>query len=100
MDDIAEVRAVTVLDGFNVRLEFTDDTTRTIDLDRYLHGPIFAPLRDDPHLFRSATVQDGTISWPNGADIDPEVLYYDLGPDATEDAWRAARAASALTPRP
>lgn len=91
MDDIAEVRDIAVLDGFTVRFTFTDDTIRTIDLDRYLHGPIFDPLRDDPHLFRAATVQDGTIAWPNGADLDPEVLYYDLGPNASEAAWRAAR---------
>ena len=99
MDDIAEVRDITILDGFTVRLSFTDDTIRTIDLDRYLNGPIFDPLRSDPRLFRSATVQDGTIAWPNGADIDPEVLYYDLGPDATEEAWRAARASSEHAPR-
>jgi len=99
MQDIAEVRGLTILDAFKVRLIFTDETVREIDLDRYLQGPIFQPLREDPNLFRAATVQDGTITWPNGADIDPEVLYYDLGPNATEEAWRAARAASEHAPR-
>ena len=99
MQDIAEVRALTVLDAFKVRLIFTDETVREIDLDRYLQGPIFQPLREDPNLFRAATVQDGTITWPNGADIDPDVLYYDLGPNATEEAWRAARASSEHAPR-
>ncbi len=91
MDEVAEVRAVTVLDAFNMRLEFTDGTVREIDLDPYLDGPIFQPLRDYPALFRAAFVDNGTITWPNGADLDPDVLYYDLGPNATEEAWREAR---------
>ena len=31
-------------------------------------------------------VQDGTVAWDNGADIDPDVLYYDLKPAWTEEA--------------
>ena len=66
-------RGVKPLEGFLVRLEFTDGSARTVDLEPYLHGPIFAPVRDDPHLFRSVRVdpEAGTIVWDNGADIDP-----------------------------
>jgi hypothetical protein len=34
------------------------------------------PLREDPKLFRQVRVDDelGTIVWPNGADMDPDVL--------------------------
>ena len=31
-------------------------------------------------MFRSVKVEGGTIAWDNGADIDPDVLYYDLKP--------------------
>jgi hypothetical protein len=51
-----------------------------IDLEPYLHGPIFEPIRKDSSVFRSVTVKGGTIAWDNGADIDPDVLYYDLKP--------------------
>jgi hypothetical protein len=36
---------------------------------------VFAPLRD-LDVFRQVTVDDqlGTIVWPNGADMDPDVL--------------------------
>lgn len=76
------IRSVEPLQGYRVRLEFTDSTTQEIDLQPYLHGPIFAPIRQDPRLFRAVTVDPraGTIVWENGADIDPDVLYKGLPP--------------------
>ena len=76
------IRAVEPLKDFQVRVEFTDGTTKEIDLQRYLHGPIFEPIRTDPQMFRSVKVDPdmGTLIWDNGADIDPDVLYKDLTP--------------------
>ena len=76
------IRAVKALEGFTVRLEFTDGTHKEVDLEIYLRGPIFEPIRNDPQVFRSVRVdpQMGTIVWDNGADIDPDVLYYGLKP--------------------
>ncbi len=81
------IRAVAPLEDFRVRLEFTDDTIKDIDLKPYLRGPIFEPIRRDPHLFRSVKVDPraGTIVWENGADIDPDVLYKGLTPAWMED---------------
>lgn len=41
-------------------------------------GSMFAPLRD-PDVFRQVAVDNelGTIVWPNGADMDPDVLHGD-----------------------
>jgi hypothetical protein len=74
------IRAVEPLRDFQVRLEFTDGTIKVVDLQRYLHGPIFEPMRSDPQLFRSVKVDPrmGSLVWDNGADIDPDVLYKDL----------------------
>jgi hypothetical protein len=77
---LVRVRRVVALKPYNVRIEFEDDTTRIIDLDRYLRGPVFEPIRDNPAMFAKVAVEGGTIAWPNGADIDPDVLYYDLEP--------------------
>ncbi len=70
------------LTGYRVRLGFTDGSAREVDLERYLHGPVFEAIRSDPQVFRSVKVDKrmGTIVWPNGADIDPDVLYYELTP--------------------
>jgi hypothetical protein len=77
---LVRVRAVEPCEGFQVRVTFEDDTQRVIDLEPYLHGPIFEPIRRDPGMFRAMMVEGGTIAWDNGADIDPDVLYYDLTP--------------------
>jgi hypothetical protein len=82
---LIRVQAVTPLEGFLVDVTFTDGTRRVVDLEPYLHGPIFEPIRGDATLFRSAFIDNGTIAWPNGADIDPDVLYHGLAP-----AWREA----------
>lgn len=74
---LVRVRSVEPLEEFRARIEFEDGTAKEIDLDIYLRGPIFEPIRKDPAMFRSMKVEAGTITWPNGADIDPDVLYYD-----------------------
>jgi len=85
---LVAVVSVKVLGGFEVELAFDDGFVRRVDLDPYLHGPIFEPLRADPAAFRSVRVDPelGTISWPNSADIDPEVLRYGLTPASWERA--------------
>lgn len=75
---LVRVRAVAVLDGFRVRLDFRNGEQKEVDIGPYLRGPVFQPIRDDPARFREVAVdaQAGTITWPNGADIDPDVLYH------------------------
>lgn len=81
-EELIRIHGVEVLHDFNVRLEFTDGTTREIDLEPYLHGQVFESLRKDPEAFRTVHVDEcsGTIVWDNGADIDPDVLYHGLTP--------------------
>jgi Protein of unknown function (DUF2442) len=78
----ARIRSVEPLGGFLLRLGFDDGTTREIDLEGELWGPVFEPLRQDPELFRQVRVDEelGTIVWPNGADMDPDVLHGDHPP--------------------
>jgi len=85
---LVRVRSVQPLDGLRVRLIFENDVERDLDLERYLHGPIFEPIRDDPATFRAVRVEGGTIVWENGADIDPDVLYYGLEPAWMTDTER------------
>jgi hypothetical protein len=85
---LMSVCSVEPLDGYKVRLKFSDGMEKVVDLEVYLHGPIFEPVKNDVEFFRSVYVDEdaGTIVWSNGADIDPNVLYYDdLKPAWMED---------------
>ena len=87
------VTSVEPLDGYRVRLGFEDGAQREVDLGIYLHGPVFDSIRRDLAVFRSLKVEHGTVVWPNGADIDPDVLYYGLKPAWVERAGVAAKQA-------
>jgi hypothetical protein len=78
---LVDVTALAILDAYRVQLTFSDQTTKEVDLEPYLSGPIFQPVRDMAY-FRQACMRDGAIAWPNGADIDTQVLRYDLTPAA------------------
>jgi hypothetical protein len=80
------VKSVKMLEGFKVRLTFSDESEKTVDLAPYLRGPIFDPLREDPAKLREVRVDPelGTIVWPNGADICPDVLYHGRTPASQE----------------
>jgi uncharacterized protein DUF2442 len=91
MTQMVRIQSVEALEPFHVRLEFTNDSTREVDLAVYLRGPVFERIRNDPAVFRSVRVDPelGTIVWPNGADIDPDVLYHGLKPAWMEEEMAA-----------
>lgn len=86
---LVRVRSVEPLRDYKVRVSFEDGKRREIDLEPYLHGPIFEPIRSNPAMFRAIKIEGGTIAWDNGADIDPDVLYYNLTPAWMEEAEAA-----------
>ena len=72
--DVVEVRPVV---DYRLWLRFEDGSAGEVDLAAFvIFDGIFTPLRE-PGYFRSVRVDadSGTIAWPNGADLDPDVLY-------------------------
>ena len=82
---LVRVKSVEPLEKFRVRITFKDGVQKEIDLEKFLRGEIFEPIRKNSEMFRSVKVVGGTIGWDNGADIDPDVLYYDLKPAWMEE---------------
>lgn len=71
------VRSVKPLEGYRLRVGFTDGTESDIDVERFLRGPVFEAIRANRSVFEAVSVDPELrrIVWPNGADIDPDVLY-------------------------
>ncbi len=61
---------------YTLRVQFEDDTLRTIDFRPVLKGEVLGALRD-PEIFRQVQIDPEvhTLVWPNGADFDPATLY-------------------------
>jgi len=85
---MVDVTEVDVLHNRVVRLRFSDGSERTVDLAPFLWGPAFEGIADDDELFAQVTVdpETGTVVWPNGADLDPDVLHGDFEPASSAQA--------------
>jgi len=85
---MVRIRTVEVVGGTTVRLGFTDGSNRAVDISPWMRVPVFQPVLDDPALFRAVSVDPvmGTITWPNGADLCPDSLYFGLPPAGPEPA--------------
>ena len=70
------ITTVEPLAGQWVHVHLTDGTERDLDLSPYLWGPVFEEIAADRTLFEQVYVDEisKTLTWPNGADIDPDVL--------------------------
>jgi hypothetical protein len=64
-----------LLGNYNIEVHFDDGSKQVIDFKPVLYGEILGPLRD-PAVFNQVTIDPvaHTLSWPNGADFDPETL--------------------------
>lgn len=66
------------IDGYRLRITFSDGRTGVVNLERMAHEdrrPIFAALRDSKS-FKDFRIDFNTVCWSNGLDLAPEYLYY------------------------
>ncbi|MGA2193986.1 MAG: DUF2442 domain-containing protein [Bryobacteraceae bacterium] len=74
LKDIVVARA---LGDYRLYLRFEDGVEGVVDLAPHLSFQgVFEPLRDQAYFAQvRADPELGTVVWPNGADLDPDVLY-------------------------
>ena len=74
---VKRITHVRVVAGHEVELTFTDGSVGLVDLSPWIahRTGVFGALRD-PSIFAQVSVDAdaGTIVWPNGADLCPDVL--------------------------
>ena len=77
-----DVIAVEYLSDHRLLLTFESGEQREVDVASLVRfDGVFEPL-DDLDFFRQVRVEPdiGTITWPNGADLCPDVLYQNSRP--------------------
>lgn len=72
----ARIVHVEYLGELTIGLSFDDGLRRELDLEPMLHGGALDELRD-PERFAEVGLDDvaGTVCWPTGLDLDPDVLH-------------------------
>jgi hypothetical protein len=79
---LVRIREAKPLDDHRVELRLTDGRVIERDLARLLAGPVFEEIRNVGARFKELRVENGTLVWPNGADLCPDVLIWDGLPPA------------------
>jgi hypothetical protein len=76
------VTSVRVLGRYVVELTFDEGSVKVIDLEPFLWGEMFEPVKADYDFFMKVEIEKdaGTITWPNGADLSPRTLYVESKP--------------------
>jgi len=74
---IPVVTGVTTGDDYRLLLRFDDGTSGSVDVSAMISFTgVFEPLNDLDYFARVRVDEElGSIVWPNGADLDPIVLY-------------------------
>lgn len=69
------VKGYEIVGLYRIRVVFDDGSVQVINFEPVLYGEMWGPLRDVA-LFNQVTIDPiaHTLSWPNGADFDPETL--------------------------
>jgi uncharacterized protein DUF2442 len=77
---LIRIREVLPVESFRLRLTLTDGSIVERDITDLLTGPMFETIAKDPLAFRQVKVESGTVVWPNGADLCPDVLIWGGAP--------------------
>ena len=74
---LKDIVAAKAIGGHRLHLRFEDGVEGVVDLEPHLSfRGVFELLRDPLYFAQVRVVAElGTVAWPNGTDLDPDVLY-------------------------
>jgi len=68
------VKKVKPLSNYRLEITFENREIKIFDVKPYLDTGLFKTLKDE-NFFKMVKISFDTIEWPNGVDLDPEILY-------------------------
>jgi hypothetical protein len=71
---LLKITSAKYLGDYSFHLEFNNGTAGEANITNELWGEVFEPLKDDSKI-KGFHIENGTLEWPNGADLAPEYLY-------------------------
>lgn len=79
MIEIVKITKVEPVGGHRLRLRFSDGAEGERDFSEIVGegGPMVEPLRD-PDFFARVFLELGTLTWPNGFDLDSIALHDEM----------------------
>ncbi len=90
---LKDIVAVQPLEAYHIHLRFEDGIEGGVDVSRLIKfSGIFAPLKELSYFTQvRVSSEAGTIVWPNGADLDPDVLYAAIAGEAIPNYEQISR---------
>lgn len=80
------VRSAVYASEYKLVVTFEDERARLVDLEPYLTGEVFEPLKNIDYFKKFHVNPDlDTVVWENGADFSPDFLY-EIGKPAARTA--------------
>lgn len=71
-----DITAASVVRHGVLRLVFSDGASGDVDVLERMRGPVFEAARSEAGFARATVdAESGTVVWPGGADLSPDVLY-------------------------
>ena len=79
---LLRIKGVQALPEFRLRLELSDGSIVEREISGLLSAGALAELRREPGQFAMAAAEAGSVAWPNGADVCPDLLIWGELPPA------------------
>ena len=90
---LIRISNVKPLTAFQVEITLTTGEVVRRDLSALLTGPVFDSIRTDQDHFRQVRVEDGSLVWPGGVDLCPDMVIWGGLPPADSASCAAPSAA-------
>jgi len=79
------IKAVNVLPGYRLSVTCNDGTSGIVDMSLLVNSEragMYSELKDE-QLFSRVCLELGVLTWPNGADLDPEWVHEEVSGNKT-----------------